>query len=1131
MKKSLLFISVGIFIILLVGVGVFVLKSANNKSTIISKVSDRELIEGLRESSSFEKINYNGKEYSKDYDASDKKLLIKDDKEEKILEIKLTSPYVVSNLVAGSDIKVAEFYLINWKKNRGILFNGVDYFDIKNNYEEVDKTFRYKWANESEECKGDKCYTHVRWVGFESLDELPHKNIRIGAFTQTERFEKIEFVPNINGFEILEWASWDIGSAVKVGEFDVSGEQTGPINSFLGKNGTKLYVVGEAPTQITEYNLTIANNISTAVFSTSVGLSTTGTALFFQQNGSRFYTCAANNVVSEHRMTIPWLINTTSPTASDTIALTGLGDCRGVYIKPDGKELYAADSLSKMAQFTMTTAWDISTASINGSTVATPWQTESQGLSMKIDGDKIYNSGVDFDTVTEVNLTTAWDIHSSVFSQNISIPTAVLRGVFFSDSGEIMLVADDTNNSIVQYNLPLTLSVTLNIPPNSSIFPTEDVSFNCSAISGVNLKNISLYIDGSLDTTIVSSTTSDELNTTLNLGEGFHSWTCNAVDDDDSIFWAMPNRTFSIDTTAPEVNITFPFDFIDYQIKNKSLTINWTVSDINLASCLGSFDGGVNNISLTCADNNITRNITSVNNDTFTFWAIDSVGNTGVISRTWIYRIFEVQQIFSELTTVGATETFVNNIFLGSGETITEINFNYNGTSNSAGFSNLGGGEYNLSSSLVIPSVSAVSNMSFFWIIDLVSGQINTTSKNQTVNNLEIGNCTAFSTVLFNYTIIDEETQNKITNITANELEVQLDIKLFDESKETFLLNFSKKYEDINPVEVCLNVNLTEETVYSIDSTVRYEAVNHSIEYYNIQNFLIKNSTIPQIINLFDLSLTDATEFQITFKDANFVVVEDALIQINRQYVSEGLFKTVEIPKTDSNGQTVAHLVEKDVVYNMIVLKEGVILGTFNNVIAFCEDVIIGSCFISLNALTVGEASFEYDEDIGLFFDFNYNESTRNLQFDFSTTDGSTKNVTLSALKVDQLGNTSVCTSFLVSSSGTIICPVPISVGNESIIVSIFVEGDLEITNYIQAGRPFDIGDSGYFLMFFLVLSLALMMTGSKTGVIIGVIIGFITGTLLSFVQGGLLGVGSSVIWLVIMGVILIYKLNSQGQT
>ncbi len=685
------------------------------------------------------------------------------------------------------------------------------------------------------------------------------------------------------------------------------------------------------------------------------------------------------------------------------------------------------------------------------------------------------------------------------------------------------------NYSITIGNEEVTgISVTLNVPSNNTIFGVNEIKTNCSVIvfSGT-LKNLSLYIDGSLNISDDVTGSYNESIKTLSYSDGSHEWTCSATDTSDSLFWADTNRTFSVDTTAPIGNITYPIDEVDYHIIANNLTINWSVSDTNLDSCWGSFDGGANNISLTCADNNLSINITSINNDTFTFYANDSFGNVGNITRTWIYKIFEFQQTFSPTTIIGSTETFVNNIFLGSGETITGIVFDYNGTEKSATSVSVGGSEYNFTSTFIIPSVPSITNMSTFWKVDLISGQINTTPKNQTVNVISVDNCSTYTNVIFNYTLIDEGNQSRL----ANNSKLELDITMFDESKTILLLNFSEEYDNINPALVCLSINLTNETVYAVDSTVKYRADNYSIEYYNIQNFLMRNSTIPQTINLFDLWLNDATEFQITFKDSNFVVVENALIQINRQYLSEGLFKTVEIPKTDSNGQTVAHLVEKDAVYNILVLKEREVLGTFNNIIAFCEDILIGSCFITLNALTVGEVSFDYDEDVGLFFDFDYNETSRNLQFDFTTNDGSVKNVTLSALKMDQLGNTSVCDGFLISASGSIFCPVPISVGNESIIVSIFVDGELKITNYISAGTEFDIGDAGYFLMFFLVLSLALMMTQSKTGVIVGVILGFISGVLLSFIKGGLMGIGSSVIWLIIMGVILIYKLNSQGQT
>ena len=46
-----------------------------------------------------------------------------------------------------------------------------------------------------------------------------------------------------------------------------------------------------------------------------------------------------------------------------------------------------------------------------------------------------------------------------------------------------------------------------------------------------------------------------------------------------------------------------------------------------------------------------------------------------------------------------------------------------------------------------------------------------------------------------------------------------------------------------------------------------------------------------------------------------------------------------------------------------------------------------------------------------------------------------------------------------------------------------------------------------------------------------GVILGFITGGLLFFIQGGIIGRGTAVMWLIIQGIILIWKLNQEGQT
>ncbi len=379
--------------------------------------------------------------------------------------------------------------------------------------------------------------------------------------------------------------------------------------------------------------------------------------------------------------------------------------------------------------------------------------------------------------------------------------------------------------------------------------------------------------------------------------------------------------------------------------------------------------------------------------------------------------------------------------------------------------------------------------------------------------------------------MVDENTQLELSG-TGENVSLEVAITIFDSAETITILNFSTTFNQTNPNSICSLTNLFNVTTFVLDSTTKYSSGTREIEYYNIRDFIINNETSIQNITLFDIKSSESTDFQITFKNSEFIVVENALIQVNRQYVSEGVFKTVELPITDSNGQTIVHLVQNDVVYNYIVTKDNEVIGTFNNLVAFCDDATIGQCFILLNALEGTTPAFNPDIGSGISIQTtSFNDTTRDLTFGFSTNDGSVRTVSLTSIKMDQLGNTSVCNSTITSSSGTLTCNIPASIGNETIIVSIFVDDTLSFTNYFKAANDIELGVSGFFLLLFLVLSLAMMFSESKQMIIVGVILGFVSGSMLFFIQGGIIGGGSAIMWLIIMGMIMIWKLNSEGQT
>ena len=62
------------------------------------------------------------------------------------------------------------------------------------------------------------------------------------------------------GVEVNEYdlsVAWDISSAVWLQLFDVSGEEAVPTDLFFKPDGTKMYVIGEGGDEVNEYNLVV----------------------------------------------------------------------------------------------------------------------------------------------------------------------------------------------------------------------------------------------------------------------------------------------------------------------------------------------------------------------------------------------------------------------------------------------------------------------------------------------------------------------------------------------------------------------------------------------------------------------------------------------------------------------------------------------------------------------------------------------------------------------------------------------------------------------------------------------------------------------------------------------------------
>jgi len=169
-------------------------------------------------------------------------------------------------------------------------------------------------------------------------------------------------------------------------------------------------------------------------------------------------------------------------------------------------------------------------------------------------------------------------------------------------------------------------------------------------------------------------------------------------------------------------------------------------------------------------------------------------------------------------------------------------------------------------------------------------------------------------------------------------------------------------------------------------------------------------------------------------------------------------------------------------------------------------------------------------EEVGISYTTSYSNITKLLSFNFVSNDGTPKDVRLDVNRGGTFGNRSVCIESLVSASGIITCNVSsITDTDNYLYLDITVDDKLaasDTTNLNSSG--FNWGVNGSLFAFLLILAFILMFSEDKQLMIVGVIIGWIISISMGFISGKVVGTGASTLWLIVTGIIIIWKLKKE---
>lgn len=478
---------------------------------------------------------------------------------------------------------------------------------------------------------------------------------------------------------------------------------------------------------------------------------------------------------------------------------------------------------------------------------------------------------------------------------------------------------------------------------------------------------------------------------------------------------------------------------------------------------------------------------------------------------------------YNSTAPAGSVQQFVLNV--SSIDSVISANFTYNGIKYTPSILNSGQDSI-ISYTLAIPS--GTGTKTFNWTLKTSTGEyFNTDNYNQIIGSVNIDDCTTYNNKILNLSLKDEKLQTFLAIGSNTTIEVSIGLYPTNQYENpTYLIaNYSKSFNS-NNASVCVNGSLN--STYYLDAQIRYYDTNYAIEQYNIKRYTLTNATALQNINLFDLASAESTEFLINFKDDNYLPVQNALIEITRKYVGEGIFKTIEIPITDFSGNAKGHF-DTNAIYTINVIKDGVILATYNNIVVSCQNPLLQDCKLNLNEQTTPPTIQSLSKLGGVLGSPIFNLATRTIIYTFTTTDGGTASVILNATLLDRFGNQSVCSDYLTSSAGTLTCIIPTTYGNASVVSTIYVNGvkiSSEIYSLTQNPRDY-FGSDWIFILLMFCTIIPLLFLDDATLLLVGCITSFVISFGLLLLMGGsLIGVGSFFIYFAFIVSMIIWKIN-----
>ena len=366
----------------------------------------------------------------------------------------------------------------------------------------------------------------------------------------------------------------------------LSGYQGGyPQDIKFNNDGTKMFVVGDNSNAIREYHLTTGFDISTASYDSLFSVHSQDTnprGLAFNNDGTKMFVAGwKNQRVFEYHLTTGFDISTASYDSNLSIS-SNAGGSNGLAFNSDGTKMFvnAANSSDEVVEYTLSTGFDVSTASYDSSFVTQSQDTSPQGLAFSNDGKKMFVAGDTGDDINEYTLSTGFDVSTASFvgSFDVSSQGTNPTGITFNNDGTKMFITDKTaplgTHSVDEYTLTTGFELINTAPTLSSSSPSDGATS-----VGVNdniVLTFSEAVDAESGNILIKKSSDNSTVETINVAGGLVSGSGS------TIITINPSSTLDGETGYYITIAATAFDDVDsasYAGFTNSTTLNFTTGE------------------------------------------------------------------------------------------------------------------------------------------------------------------------------------------------------------------------------------------------------------------------------------------------------------------------------------------------------------------------------------------------------------------------------------------------------------------------------------------------------------------------------------------------------------------------